>query len=213
MTTAETRRMLEAFLEEGAPAPAVSPPPLVVGCDEAGVGALLGDLVACACALPAGFQDAEVMDSKRLRERRRDRVGERLRQSARFGLGIVTAAEIDQAGMARARRDVFTRALDDFAAKYGTLPQRILVDGTLFEGWREVPFECHVRGDERFACISAASIIAKTERDARVRQLVRAEPTLSRYGVETNKGYPTPQHKRALGQLGHSEHHRKTFRF
>lgn len=172
----------------------------------------MGDLVACACALPTGAVCKDVVDSKKMTEKRRARVASELRATSMYGIGSVSAHEIDELGMGACRRLVFERALDDFVRRNDEVPHKVLVDGTLYTEWRGVPYECHVQGDSKFPCISAASILAKTERDARVLKLVALDPVLDVYGWTRNKGYPTAQHYAALRENGPTVHHRHSFR-
>lgn len=180
---------------------------LLAGVDEAGVGPLMGDLVAAAVVLPTEGVEG-VADSKKLSAKRRSVLAERVRAAATCAIGSVSAQEIDTHGMAWARRAVFHRALDALSVR----PDKIIVDGTLFEPWHDVPYECIPRADATVPAVGAASILAKVERDARVEALCKAQPEMaSRYGWAKNKGYPTPQHLNALKEHGATEFHRHSF--
>ena len=186
----------------------------LAGLDEAGCGALMGDLVAAAVVLPDDDDDVckDVADSKALPARRRAALSARLLESpaVRVGVGSVTPEEIDARGMAWARRAVFHRALD---ALGGPPPTRLVVDGTLFEPYRDIPYTCMPKADATVAAVSAASIVAKVERDARVARLCDQHPDLARtYAWPKNKGYPTRAHLDALAAHGPSEWHRQSFR-
>lgn len=181
-----------------------------VGCDEAGVGALMGDLVAAAVFLPDEFDATDINDSKKISERKRNKMAESLKSEAFYGMGYITAQEIDTIGMARCRRLVFERALDDFKTKYNIIPSRILIDGTLFDGWNGIPFECHIKGDQKFKCIAAASILAKTDRDSKIK-LICEDKTFEKYEWLKNKGYPTQIHRNAIKQHGLTSYHRKSY--
>ena len=91
--------------------------------------------------------------------------------TARYGMGEVTHTEIDALGLGEARRLVFERALDDFARKYECIPDHIVVDGTLYRPWRNVPYTLEPRADDTYPCVSAASVLAKTTRDRQVLDL------------------------------------------
>jgi ribonuclease HII len=88
-------------------------------------------------------------------------------------------------------------------------PEAIAVDGNHFHPYRKLPYHCLIRGDGRFMNIAAASILAKTQRDAHMRSLHMEYPV---YGWERNKGYPTAEHREAIRRYGLSPFHRKSFR-
>lgn len=182
----------------------------VAGVDEAGCGALMGDLVAAAAVLPEGC-DVPVADSKTLSAARRTRLYDQLVSTVPHGIGRVSAQEIDALGMARCRRLVLTRALDDLAARHEA-PEHIIVDGTLFDAWHGVPHECIPKADATHPCVSAASILAKVTRDTELTALVARHPELQNYGLPRNAGYPTAAHRAALREHGTTQWHRTSFR-
>lgn len=183
------------------------------GVDEAGVGPMMGDLVAAAVILGEGVDATRLMDSKRMRRHsERAQVRDHIRATCQVGLGRVTHAEIDALGMARCRRLVFHRALDDLVAHHGCLPDLIVVDGTLFEPWREVAYECVVKADATVPAVSAASIVAKCARDESVLSLCQEHPEWAeRYGWQRNMGYPSAQHRGAILEHGRVPPHRHSF--
>lgn len=182
---------------------------MIVGCDEAGCGALMGDLVAAAVSIPDDVADRPFRDSKVLTERRRGQLAARVREECLWGIGSVSAREIDEIGMGEARRVVFERALDDFASRNPScVILHVVVDGNLFRPWRDVPYTLEPRADSRYDHVSAASILAKTERDARVCALTGFDA----YGWQRNKGYPSKAHRDAIRTHGVTEHHRRSFR-
>ena len=179
------------------------------GLDEAGCGALMGDLVAAAVVLGG---DSELVgalrDSKKLTPHRREVLATRIRATCDVGIGSVSPDEIDARGMAWARRVVFHRALDALA----TAPDALVVDGTIFEPYRDIPHQCVPRADATVPAVSAASIIAKTTRDARVSTLCTEHPDVAaRYAWASNKGYPAPQHLGGIRTHGVTEWHRRSF--
>ena len=181
---------------------------MIVGCDEAGCGSLMGDLVAAAVGC-TGKMTLSVRDSKTLSAKRRADLARSIRAEYCIGIGTVTAAEIDQFGMGEARRLVFDRALDDFAHRNPDVTvAHVLVDGTIYRPWREVPFTLEPRADAKYDQVSAASILAKTERDERVCSLQGYDA----YGWRRNKGYPTADHRDAIRAHGPTVHHRMSFR-
>ena len=188
---------------------------LLCGVDEAGVGPMMGDLVASAVILGEGVDGSRLMDSKRMRRHAaRVEARDHIRETCRVGLGRVSHAEIDQLGMARCRRLVFHRALDDMVAHHpGPLPDLIVVDGTLFEPWRGVAYECVVKADATVPAVSAASIVAKCARDESVLALCQEHPEWAeRYGWRSNMGYPSAQHRGAILEHGRVAPHRQSFR-
>jgi ribonuclease HII len=188
---------------------------LVVGVDEAGVGALMGVMVAGAVALADGFDTTGLCDSKKMSAAARARQCERIRAACHVGVGVVTNEEIDVLGMAKCRRLVLHRAIDALVeASDGARLRHIVVDGTLFEPYGDVPHECVPKADETVPAVSAASIVAKHTRDSLVTDLCAREPQLAeRYGWAKNMGYPSPAHLAALRAHGPvPTHHRMSFK-
>lgn len=195
---------------------------VLVGLDEAGAGPAFGSLWASAVSLydeDTANTIPGLTDSKKVSERKRETLRKLLldkvaQNRAHYGLGEVTAQEIDELGLGEARRLVFERALDDFVHKEGApMPSKLIVDGTLFRAWRDVPFECVPRADASVPCVSAASILAKTTRDAQVLACVESDPSLDvKYGLRKNKGYLAPVHIQGLREHGRSALHRHSYR-
>lgn len=177
------------------------------GCDEAGRGCLAGPVYAAAVILPEGYSHPGLNDSKQLSERRREELRQTIEAEAvAWAVGIVEADEIDRINILRASILAMHRALDALPIT----PGGIIVDGNRFTPWREgVDWATFVKGDGRFANIAAASILAKTHRDARMMELAAEYP---QYGWEVNKGYPTAQHRAAIREYGPSPWHRMSFR-
>lgn len=193
--------------------PSVALPPcltsgvLEAGCDEAGRGCLAGPVYAAAVILPDDFSHPWLNDSKQLSEKRREQLRPVIIENAvAWGIGVVTAREIDSINILQASILAMHRALDALAVK----PGAIVVDGNRFRQWRaDVPWQTVVKGDSKLANIAAASILAKTARDDEMRRLHALLPF---YGWDVNKGYPTKAHREAIAAHGPSEHHRLTFR-
>ena len=183
---------------------------MIVGVDEAGCGPAVGSLWAGAVFLTQDIPG--LADSKKLTASKRDTLRKAVEQQNMYGLGEVTCAEIDSLGLGEARRLVFERALDDFVRRTGSVPDKIIVDGTIFRQWRQVKFECVEKADALFPVVSAASILAKTHRDAQILQLCDDHPELDeRYGLRSNKGYLAKRHIDGLVAHGRSNVHRKSF--
>lgn len=175
------------------------------GCDEAGRGCLAGPVVAAAVILPEDFAHPLLNDSKQLTERQRELLRPIIEQEAlAWGVGSVSPEEIDQINILQASFLAMHRAIDDLILR----PQLLLIDGNRFTPYPDIPHECIVGGDGKYMSIAAASVLAKTHRDALMLNLATKYPG---YGLEGHKGYPTPAHKAAIHKLGLTPIHRKTF--
>lgn len=176
------------------------------GTDEAGRGCLAGPVTAAAVILPEGYQNRWLDDSKKIAPHLREELAGNIREAAlAWAVAHVDPQTIDRVNILSASILAMHRALDQL----DPAPRAIAVDGNRFRPYREIPHSCLVRGDGRFLNIAAASILAKTSRDALMLELHRAYP---HYGWDRNKGYPTKAHREALIQHGPSPFHRKSFR-
>jgi ribonuclease HII len=178
------------------------PEPLA-GVDEAGCAPLAGPVVAAAVILDRARFPRGIDDSKVVPAPLRERICAKLYQVARVGVGIASVEEIDTLNIYWARMLAMTRAVDAL----GLDPQMVLVDGNRCPKW-ERPSVAIVAGDAKSRSIAAASIVAKVTRDRIMAEHAREWPG---YGWETNKGYPTPGHCRALKALGPTPLHRRSF--
>ena len=181
---------------------------VVAGIDEAGRGALAGPVSAAAVILPPDMAMASclkgVRDSKQLSPEQREIAREKILQyAAAWGVGFATNDEIDQIGILPATRLAACRAVEALA----TSPTHLLLD-YLFLPEISIPQTALIKGDCRSLSIAAASILAKTARDAVLREL---ELDFPGYGFAVHKGYGTRAHRAALGRLGVSVVHRRTF--
>ena len=177
---------------------------VVIGTDEAGRGPLAGPVVAGACILPVGYCPAGLDDSKKLTEKKRDALYDEITANAvAWGVGMSSAAEIDEINILNASLQAMRRAIE--AA--GGDPDVILVDGNVDRGFDR---EAHaiIGGDAKSPSIAAASIIAKVTRD---RLLVEMDAKYPEYGFAKHKGYPTKAHLEALAKLGPCPEHRRSF--
>ena len=179
---------------------------LEAGCDEAGRGCLAGPVFAVAVILPKGYYHPLLNDSKQMTERHREQLRELIeREAMGWAVAAVSAAEIDRMNILQASYEAMHRALDQLRIR----PERLLIDGNRFRPYGNVPHHCLVKGDARFASIAAASVLAKTHRDAYMQDLSLKHPE---YGWALNKGYPTHQHRMAILAHGATDHHRRSFR-
>ena len=176
------------------------------GCDEAGRGCLAGPVVAAAVILPAGYNNPMLNDSKQLSVMKRELMQiEILSSAVSWGIGQADNNEIDNINILNASILAMHRALSKLTVR----PEHILVDGNQFKSFNNIPHTCIVRGDSLYLSISAASILAKTHRDAIMTELHKKFPV---YGWDRNKGYPTAMHVAALHIHGSTPWHRKSFR-
>ena len=178
------------------------------GLDEAGRGAWAGPVSAAAVILPPDAAVLErlrgVRDSKQMTARQRGEWAERIRQeAAAWGVGFASAEEIDAQGILPATRLAMQRAL----AALNIPPQHLLIDAVRL---RSVPLPqtCLIRGDATCLSIAAASVLAKTARDA---LLTALETEFPGYGFAQHKGYGTAQHQAALHALGPCPQHRRSY--
>lgn len=180
----------------------------VCGVDEAGRGPLAGPVVAAAVILDPARPIAGLNDSKKLSSRRRVLLAAEIRREAvAFGLGEASVAEIDQLNILRASLLAMERAVAALVEAGNVTPLRVLVDG-LHCPVLAYAVQPVVGGDGKIAGIAAASILAKTVRDARMRALHHEYPG---YGFAQHMGYPTAMHLAALHQHGPCPHHRRSF--
>jgi len=185
----------------------------VVGLDEAGRGALAGPVAVGAVILPHGNQAllsqtlGGVRDSKQLTPHAREALAPRIRETAlAWSVGFADADEIDAQGIVRATRLAAIRALHQFSIT----PQYLLTDFRLELPQLEISQTSIVKGDAHCLSIACASILAKVERDALMRELDLRHPG---YGLGKHKGYGTQAHRSALRRLGLTSIHRRSFSF
>ena len=177
----------------------------VCGIDEAGRGPWAGPVVAAAVVLDRGAIPDGIDDSKKLAPASREELFDAIMASARVGIGIGTVEEIDRINILRANDLAMARAL----AALGRAPAIALVDGNWVPRTIGIPVRTVVGGDALSLSIAAASIIAKVTRD---RIMARLHDRCPGYGWLTNVGYGTPEHRSALGRLGVTLYHRRSWR-
>lgn len=192
--------------------PFLIPDCMEAGCDEAGRGCLCGPVSCAAVILPPDFEDPGLNDSKQLSAARREELRAVIEEKAlAWAVVMVEAEEIDRINILNASIVGMQRALDCLS----TRPEHILIDGNRFRPYLdpvrniEIPHRTIVKGDATFLSIAAASILAKTHRDELMVTYARQYPG---YGWESNMGYPTKTHRRAIAEQGPTPIHRKSFR-
>lgn len=186
---------------------------VLAGVDEAGRGCLAGPVVAAALVLPGGVDLPGVADSKRLNAAQRAAARAQIEACAvGIGVGLCSPEEIDRLNVLHASMEAMRRAvldLKDPRTGAPVAPGFLLVDGNRLPPALPCPAEAVVKGDGRSLCVAAASIVAKTTRDALMTALAQDFP---QYGWDRHAGYPTVAHYAALAAHGPSVHHRRTFR-
>ena len=175
------------------------------GCDEAGRGCLAGSVFAAAVILPPDFHHPLLNDSKQMSEKNRNTLREIIcREAVAWAVEAVSAERIDEINILNASFEGMSLA----AGRLDPAPQFLAIDGNRFRTKLEIPFQCIVKGDGKYADIAAASVLAKTFRDEYMLRIAEEYPM---YGWAKNKGYPTKEHRLAVLEYGLSPHHRKTF--
>lgn len=181
---------------------------LEAGCDEAGRGPLAGPVYAAAVILPEDFHHSLLNDSKQMSEKDRDLLRPIIEHEAiAWAVEAVAPEEIDQLNILWASITGMQRAVLRLDPK----PDFILVDGNKFrpfEGYGFSSYKTVVHGDATYASIAAASVLAKTWRDEKMRELAKEYP---QYGWERNFGYPTKEHIEAIKIFGMTPYHRRSF--
>jgi len=176
------------------------------GTDEAGRGCLAGPVTAAAVILPEHFKNDILNDSKVLSEHKRNHLRPIIEENAlAFGVAHVFPDEIDKINILNASFLAMHKALDLIEKQ----PDFIIVDGNRFTTYQNIPHACIVKGDGKYLSIAAASILAKTYRDAYMEKIHLEFPM---YNWKKNKGYPTKEHREAIREFGLTPYHRKSFR-
>ena len=187
------------------------PNQLIVGIDEAGRGPLAGPVVAACATLDEGQIIHGINDSKKLSKRKRKKIFLELKNTVKFGVGIVDEKIIDEINILQATKLAMLRALDDFQNKNKIFAQIILVDGNF------IPFDKKdqineiipvVKGDQKSMSIAAASIIAKETRDLIMCDFHQKYP---QFNFDKHAGYPTKAHVENIKEYGICPIHRQSF--
>lgn len=178
---------------------------LEAGCDEAGRGPLAGPLYAAAVMLPEHFHHPKLNDSKKMSATDRTELRQIIEQEAiSWAVEEISPEEIDSLNILWASVEGMQRAVRHLDVR----PEMILVDGNRFKTMPGYKYITVVHGDATYASIAAASVLAKTYRDDKMRELSRVYP---QYGWERNMGYPTPKHIEAIKKYGLTPYHRRSF--
>jgi len=179
---------------------------LECGTDEAGRGCLAGPVTAAAVILPTVFENSLLNDSKQLSEKRREFLKPIIELEAlSFGVAHVFQEDIDKINILNASILAMHKAIGGLKI----IPEFIIVDGNRFKPYNNILFETIIKGDGKYLSIAAASILAKTHRDAYMDSIHEEYPM---YNWKQNKGYPTMEHREAIRKYGITKYHRKSFR-
>ena len=179
---------------------------LECGTDEAGRGCLAGPVTAAAVILPKNFRNKLINDSKKLNaENRRELAGLIMKKAVCYSVHQIFMEEIDQINILNASILAMHKCVEQLT----TTPEFIIVDGNRFKKYSGIPHECIIKGDGKYLTIAAASILAKTYRDAYMEKIHEEFPM---YNWKQNKGYPTEEHRQAIMEYGPTKYHRKSFK-
>ena len=176
----------------------------ICGCDEAGRGPLCGPVVAAAVILPLGEEIEGLNDSKKLTEKKREKLFDIIKEKAvAYAIAEASPQEIDEINILNASMLAMRRAVEALSVK----ADFVLIDGNCSRGFK-IPTETVVKGDAKSYSIAAASILAKVTRD---RQCILLDEEYPEYGIKKHKGYPTKDHMDAVRKYGPAPIYRKSF--
>ena len=176
------------------------------GTDEAGRGCLAGPVTAAAIILPESFENTILTDSKLLSEKNRGLLEPLLKsESICYGISHIQHDVIDDINILNASILAMHQAIDSLSKT----PDYIIVDGNRFKPYKDIPHSCIIKGDSKYLSIAAASVLAKTARDAYMLKLHEEYPM---YNWKKNKGYPTKEHRAAIKKYGPTKYHRMSFK-
>ena len=179
---------------------------LEAGCDEAGRGCFAGPVFASAVILPKNFFHPLLNDSKQLTAEERSELRVVIEKEAiTYSVASIRHKEIDRINILQAS----VKAMHVSVSRLAIQPGLLLIDGNYFKKYKRIPHRCIVKGDATYSSIAAASILAKTYRDEYMTKLHEEFPY---YNWACNKGYGTPEHRRALDEFGICKYHRKSWR-
>lgn len=176
---------------------------LIAGVDEVGRGPLCGPVVTCACILPVDYHLDGLNDSKKVSEKKREKLYEILIKDAiSYSIGISSPKRIDEINILEATKEAMIKAISNLSVR----PEHVLIDAVKLD--LEIPSTSIIKGDANSSSIAAASIIAKVTRDRMMYELDKEYPE---YGYASHKGYPTKKHIEAVKQYGVKDFYRFTF--
>lgn len=177
---------------------------LIAGVDEVGRGPLIGPVVAAAVILPVDFKLDGLTDSKKLSEKKREYFYKIIKEKAiAIGVGVISEKRIDEINIYEATKEAMREAIN----KLDVVPEHILIDAMKLD--LDIPSTSIIKGDLLSITISAASVIAKVERDHMLYEIDKEYPM---YDLKNNKGYGTKRHLDAIKEYGITKYHRLSFK-
>ena len=177
---------------------------IVAGVDEVGRGSLIGPVYAAAVILNKSLNKKLLKDSKSLKKSKREMLSKYIKKNSTWAIGKASVKEIEKINILHASLLAMKRAIKKLSKK----PTLVLIDGNKLPKLKNYKLKSIVKGDQKIASISAASIIAKVTRD---RFIISLSKNYKGYTWENNFGYGTKKHLKAIKKLGITKHHRKTF--
>ncbi len=177
---------------------------IVAGVDEVGRGSLIGPVYAAAVILNKSINKKLLKDSKSLTKYKREELDRYIKKNSIWAIGQASTKEIEKINILQASLLAMKRAIN----KLDNKPSLVLIDGNKLPNLKNYKLEFVIKGDQKIPSISAASIIAKVSRDKFIKKLSKQ---FNGYGWDTNSGYGTKEHLRAIKKLGVTKYHRKTF--
>ena len=176
------------------------------GSDEVGRGPLAGPVVAAAVILTQDYKNARLNDSKKLSSSLMEELEKEIIEDAiSYCVAECSPEKIDEINILNASFLAMHKSIEGLNQE----PELLLIDGNKFKPYKDIPYQCIIKGDGVYMAIAAASILAKVYRDRLMRNAAQQYPG---YGWETNAGYPTKKHREAIQKLGITPLHRKSFR-
>ena len=177
---------------------------IIAGVDEVGRGSLIGPVYAAAVILNKSINKKILKDSKSLSKNKREELFSYIKKNSIWTIGQASVKEIEKINILQASLLAMKRAITKLKKK----PTLVLIDGNKLPSLKKYKLKYVIKGDQTISSISAASIIAKVSRD---RFIVALSKKFKNYGWDTNSGYGTKEHLRAIKKFGITKHHRKTF--
>ena len=177
---------------------------VLAGVDEVGRGSLIGPVYAAAVILNNSIDKKLLKDSKTLRKDKREELEKYIKENSIWAIGRASTKEIEKINILHASLLAMKRAI----LKLNKKPSLVLIDGNKLPELKNYKLKYVIKGDQKIPSISAASIIAKVSRD---RFITKLSKQFKNYGWDTNSGYGTKQHLRAIKRFGITKHHRKAF--
>jgi len=178
---------------------------IIAGVDEAGRGSWIGPVFSAAVILNDNINTSFIKDSKKIPFKNRVRISNYIKANSFFSISKASVKEIEKRNILQATLLSMKRAINKLRKK----PNLILVDGNQVPKIKKIKIKAVVRGDQNIPSISAASIIAKVARDKHIKKLSKK---FKKYSWDTNFGYGTKKHLKALKKFGITPHHRKTYK-